>query len=194
MTKVLIADDHPLFRMGLAHALRARGFDVVAEAEHGAHALELVRTHPPDIVLLDVKMPVLDGIETCRRLTALPSAPRVVMLTTFEEPAIVHAARDAGAVAYLSKETEPARLADALARIVAQPDGNWMPHVEVPSLTARERQTLTLMAEGLTNKEIAARLGIGAETVKDYLGSLYRKLDVGDRVSAVREGERLGLL
>lgn len=194
MTKVLIADDHPLFRVGLAHALRARGFEVVAEAEHGAHALELVRTHPPDIVLLDVKMPVMDGIETCRRLRRLPDAPRVVMLTTFEEPAIVAAARDAGAIAYLSKETEPGRLADTLARIVAEPDGNWMPRVSLPELTARERQALALMAEGLTNKAIAARLGIGTETVKDYLGSLYRKLDVGDRVSAVREGERLGLI
>lgn len=194
MTKVLIADDHPLFRVGLAHALRARGFDVVAEAEHGAHALELVRTHPPDIALLDVKMPVLDGIETCRRLRALPDGPRVVMLTTFEEPAIVAAARDAGAVAYLSKETEPARLADALERIVAEPGGNWMPPVELPELTGRERQTLALAAEGLTNKQIASRLGIGSETVKDHLASLYRKLDVRDRMSAVREAERLGLV
>ena len=194
MTKVLIADDHPLFRVGLAHALRARGFDVVAEAEHGAHALELVRTHPPDIVLLDVKMPVLDGIETCRRLTAMVAPPRVVMLTTFEEPAIVQAARDAGAIAYLSKETDPSRLAETLERIVAEPRGNWMPRVVLPELTAREGQALALMAEGLTNKQIASRLGIGTETVKDYLGSLYRKLEVGDRVSAVREGERLGLI
>lgn len=194
MTKVLIADDHPLFRVGLAHALRARGFEVVAEAENGAHALELVRTHPPDIVLLDVKMPVMDGIETCRRLTSSPGAPRVVMLTTFEEPAIVMAARDAGAIAYLSKETAPARLAETLTRIVAEPGGNWMPRVEMPDLTTRERQALVLLAEGLTNKAIASRLGIGTETVKDYLGSLYRKLEVGDRVSAVREGERLGLV
>lgn len=194
MSKILIADDHPLFRVGLAHALRARGFEVVAEAENGAHALELVRTHPPDIVLLDVRMPVMDGIETCRRVAALPEAPRVVMLTTFEEPAIIHAAREAGAIAYLSKETAPGRLAETLARIVAEPAGNWMPRVMLPELTGRERQALSLLAEGLTNKAIAARLGIGTETVKDYLGSLYRKLEVNDRVSAVREGERLGLI
>lgn len=194
MTRILIADDHPLFRIGLAHALRARGFEVVAEAENGHHALDLARTHRPELVVLDVRMPVMDGIEACRALRAGPEAPSVVMLTTFDEPAIIAAARDAGAVAYLSKETEPARLAETLARIADDPEGNWMPHIAVPRLTGREREALTLLAEGLSNKEIAGRMGIGPETAKDYLASVYRKLEVRDRVSAVREAERLGFV
>ncbi|MDZ7800446.1 MAG: response regulator transcription factor [Trueperaceae bacterium] len=194
MTRILIADDHPLFRIGLAHALRARGFEVVGEAENGRHAVELCRTHRPELVVLDVRMPTMDGVEACRALRAFPDPPCVVMLTTFDEPAIKAAARDAGAVAYLSKETEPARLAETLQRIANDPTGNWMPDVSVPRLTVREREALTLLADGLSNKEIAGRMGIGPDTAKDYLASVYRKLEVRDRVSAVREAERLGFV
>ncbi len=193
-TRVLIADDHPLFRVGLAHALRARGFDVVAEAENGAHAVELARTRRPEVALLDVRMPGMDGIEACARLVALDPPVRVAMLTTYDEPAVVHAARRAGATAYLSKETDPSRLAELLGRIVAEPDRDWMPHVDLPRLTGREQQTLDGLAAGLTNKQVADRLGIGAETVKDHVASLYRKFDVGDRVSCVREAERYGFV
>ena len=193
-TRVLIADDHPLFRVGLAHALRARGFDVVAEAENGAHAVELARTRRPQVALLDVRMPGMDGIEACARLVALDPPVRVAMLTTYDEPAVVHAARTAGASAYLSKETEPSRLAELLARIVAEPGRDWMPHVDLPQLTGRERETLEGLAAGLTNKQIADRLGIGSETVKDHVASLYRKFDVGDRVRCVREAERYGFV
>ncbi len=194
MIRVLIADDHPLFRFGLAHALRARGFEVVAEAENGRHALDLARTHRPDLAVLDVRMPGLDGVETCRALRSMEPAPQVVMLTTFDEAALVAAARDAGASAYLSKETDPRRLAETLERIVREPDRDWMPHVDLPELTRRERDVLRLLATGLTNRAIADELGIGSETVKDHVASLYRKLDVGDRVTAVREAERFGLI
>lgn len=194
MIRVLIADDHPLFRFGLAHALRARGFEVVAEAENGRHALDLARTHRPDLAVLDVRMPGLDGVETCRVLRSMEPAPQVVMLTTFDEAALVAAARDAGASAYLSKETDPRRLAETLERIVREPDRDWMPHVDLPELTRRERDVLRLLANGLTNRAIADELGIGSETVKDHVASLYRKLDVGDRVTAVREAERFGLI
>jgi DNA-binding NarL/FixJ family response regulator len=194
MIRVLIADDHPLFRVGLAYALRARGFEVVAEAENGRHAVELARTHRPELAVLDVRMPELDGVEACRALCAMVPAPRVVMLTTFDEAALVAAARDAGATAYLSKETDPRRLAETLERIVREPDRDWMPHVDLPELTRRERDVLRLLAGGLTNRAIADELGIGAETVKDHVASLYRKLDVGDRVTAVREAERFGLI
>ena len=193
-TTILIADDHPLFRVGLAHALRARGFEVVAEAGNGRHAVELARTHRPELAVLDVRMPEMDGIEACRALRALDPAPCVVMLTTFDEPAVVAAARDAGAAAYLSKETDPRRLAEALGRIAADPQRTWMPTVDVPDLTGREREVLALLADGLTNREIAERLGIGAETVKDHVASLYRKFGVNERVSAVREAERLGFV
>lgn len=194
MIRVLIADDHPLFRVGLAYALRARGFDVVAEAENGRHAVELARTHRPELAVVDVRMPELDGIEACRALRSLEPPPLVVMLTTFDEAALVAAARDAGATAYLSKETDPRRLAETLERIVREPERDWMPTVELPSLTRRERDVLLLLARGLTNRAIAGELGIGPETVKDHVASLYRKLDVGDRVTAVREAERFGLI
>jgi DNA-binding NarL/FixJ family response regulator len=194
MIRVLIADDHPLFRVGLAHALRARGFEVVAEAENGRNAVDLARTHRPELAVLDVRMPELDGIEACRLLCAMDPPPQVVMLTTFDEAALVAAARDAGATAYLSKETDPRRLAETLERIVREPARDWMPHVDLPELTRRERDVLRLLAGGLTNRAIADALGIGAETVKDHVASLYRKLDVGDRVTAVREAERFGLI
>lgn len=194
MIRVLIADDHPLFRVGLAHALRARGFEIVAEAENGRHAVELARTHRPDLVVLDVRMPEMDGIEACEALCAMDDAPSVVMLTTFDEPALVSAAAAAGATAYLSKETDPRRLAESLERIAVEPGRDWMPRVALPELTRREREVLALLADGLTNREIAGRLGIGAETVKDHVASLYRKLDVRDRVSAVREADRFGFV
>ncbi|HRP47458.1 MAG TPA: response regulator transcription factor, partial [Trueperaceae bacterium] len=184
--RVLIADDHPLFRMGLALALRAEGHEVVAEAENGRQAVERARHAEVDVVLLDVRMPELDGISACRDITTGANPPTVVMLTTFDEPAVIQAARDAGASAYLSKETAPRELARMLRNILAAPERDWMPVVALPELTPREAQALAAMARGLSNKAIAAELGISPDTVKDYLENVYRKLDVRDRVSAVR--------
>jgi DNA-binding NarL/FixJ family response regulator len=192
--RVLIADDHPLFRMGLALALRAEGHEVVAEAENGRQAVERARHAEVDVVLLDVRMPELDGISACRAITTGENPPTVVMLTTFDEPAVIQAARDAGASAYLSKETAPRELARMLRNILAAPERDWMPEVALPELTPREAQALAGMARGLSNKAIAAELGISPDTVKDYLENVYRKLDVRDRVSAVRRAAELGLV
>ncbi len=192
--RVLIADDHPLFRIGLSLALKADGFEVVAEAENGRQAVERARQLDVDVVLLDVRMPELDGIAACRTIAATADAPVVVMLTTFEEPAVIEAARAAGARAYLSKETSPRELARMLHNILAAPERDWLPEVALPELTPRESQALTLMARGLSNKAIASELGISPDTVKDYLENVYRKLDVRDRVSAVRRAAELGLV
>jgi len=192
--RVLIADDHPLFRMGLALALKADGFEVVAEAENGRQAVERARHAGVDVVVLDVRMPELDGIDACRVITSAAAAPVVVMLTTFEEPAVVLAARAAGATAYLSKETSPRELARMLRQILADPERDWLPEVSLPELTPREAEALAALARGLSNKAIAAELGISPETVKDYLENVYRKLDVRDRVSAVRRAAELGLV
>ncbi len=192
--RVLIADDHPLFRMGLSLALKADGFEVVAEAENGRQAVERARQLDVDVVLLDVRMPELDGIAACRAIAATADAPVVVMLTTFEEPAVIEAARAAGARAYLSKETSPRELARMLHNILAAPERDWLPEVALPELTPRESQALALMARGLSNKAIASELGISPDTVKDYLENVYRKLDVRDRVSAVRRAAELGLV
>ena len=191
--RVLIADDHPLFRMGLRYALRVQGFIVVAEASDGREAVEAVKAHELEVALLDVKMPVLDGIQACEQITELKRRVLVVMLTTFEEPAIIKAAKEAGATAYLSKETDPAELAATLRKIVEKPRADWLPHAPVPSLTPREAQVLGLLAEGLSNKAMAKRLGISPETVKDYLNGVYRKLGVGDRLSAINRARELGL-
>lgn len=192
--KVLIADDHPLFRMGLALALKAEGYEVVAEAENGRQAVERSRSSGADVVLLDVRMPELDGIGACRAIRSAHGAPTVVMLTTFDEPAVIRAARDAGASAYLSKETSPGGLARMLRSILAEPDRDWLPEVALPDLTPRESQALRALARGLSNKAIAVELGISPDTVKDYLENVYRKLDVRDRVSAVRRAAELGLV
>lgn len=191
--RVLIADDHPLFRLGLKYALSVQGFEVAAEAADGHAALQACRRQPIDAVLLDVKMPTMDGIEACRAIRALEPAPIVIMLSTFDEPAIIKAAREAGATAYLSKETDPATLADLIRKICRNPQRGWLPHVEVPDLTPRESQVLALLAEGYSNREIAEKLEISPETVKDYLNGVYRKLNVRDRLSAVNEARHLGL-
>ncbi len=192
--RVLIADDHPLFRLGLSLALAGEGFEVAAEAENGRVAVDRCRQGGVDVVLLDVRMPEVDGIEACRAIAAMDAPPVIVMLTTFDEPAVVEAARKAGATAYLSKETSPQVLARMLRGILEDPDRDWMPSVALPALTPREGDVLRLMAQGLTTKAIARELGLSPETAKDYLLGVFRKLEVRDRVSALRRATELGLV
>lgn len=191
--RVLIADDHPLYRMGLAYALAAQGFEVVAEVADGAEALAVCGRGGVEVAVLDVRMPKLDGVAACAEIRALEPAPLVVLLTTFGEPAIIEAARRAGASAYLSKETSASDLARTLRLLADDPERRLLPEVELPPLTPRERDVLALLAEGLTHKQMAARLQLSPVTVKDYLQGLYRKLEVNDRVSALRVAAELGL-
>lgn len=192
--RVLIVDDHPLFRLGLAMALAGEGFVVVGEAEDGAQALAHPALSAVDAVLLDVKMPGSDGIEVCRGIRQLEPAPVVVMLTTYEEPGVIEAARKAGATAYLSKETAPKELARLLAAILREPGRDWMPRTSLPELTRREEEVLALLSRGMTNKAIARELSLSPDTVKDYLERVFAKLEVGDRLSAVRRATELGLV
>ncbi|MFN8510940.1 MAG: response regulator transcription factor [Deinococcaceae bacterium] len=192
--KVLIADDHPLFRMGLRYALTAKGFEVVAEATDGLEALSACEAASPDVVLLDIKMPNMDGIEACRQLTHKHPGLIIVLLTTFGEPAIIEAARKAGAKGFLSKETDPTILAESLERIMREPMRDWLPiSVAVPQFTARERDVLGLLLEGYTNKRIAQTLGLSPDTVKDYVSRVLTKLDVSDRLGALKKARELGL-
>ncbi|WP_293915007.1 response regulator transcription factor [Deinococcus sp.] len=192
--KLVIADDHPLFRIGLKYALRDQGFEVLAEASDGLEALEAVRRFQPDAALLDVKMPGLTGIEVCEKLRSTNPSVVSVLITTFAEPAIVQAARSAGARGYLSKETPPEELARQLREIVAHPEVDRLPQVEVPRLTPRERDVLPLLAQGYSNKEIARSLGVSPDTIKDHLARLYTKLDARDRTDAVGRARTLGLI
>lgn len=192
--RVLIADDHPLFRMGLAYTLLQEGFEIVAEVGSGELAIDRCRQGGVDIAVLDVRMPGVDGIAACAAIRAFDDPPIVAILTTFEEPAIIAAARDAGAHAYLSKETAASELARILRKLVDDPTRRYLPRVELPDLTPREAEVLVLLAEGMATKEIASHLGLSPETVKDYVQAVYRKLDVHDRVSAVRRAAELGLV
>lgn len=193
--RVLIADDHPLFRLGLKFALQAQGFEVVAEAETGSQAVEYCRRCPVEVALLDVRMPDGDGILACQQIVELGLPVVVVMMTTFQEPGLIEAARRAGAKGYLSKETDPAELARVIRQILANPDRDWLPAPkELPKLTPRELCVLQLMKEGLANKQIARRLGLSIETVKEYASAAYRKLDANDRVTALLKAQQLGIL
>ncbi|CAM4057264.1 response regulator transcription factor [Deinococcus frigens] len=192
--KLVIADDHPLFRMGLKYALMHQGFDVVAEAADGLSALDACRSLQPDAALLDIKMPGMTGIEVCERLRMTHPQVVSVLITTFAEPAIVQAARTAGARGYVSKETDPESLARQLRDIVAHPEIDRLPQVDVPRLTPRESEVLPLLAQGYSNKEIAKNLGVSPDTVKDHLARLYAKLDAGDRTQAVSRARSIGLL
>ncbi|WP_034385080.1 response regulator [Deinococcus sp. YIM 77859] len=192
--RLVIADDHPLFRMGLKYALLHQGFDVVAEAADGLQALEACRALQPDAALLDVKMPGLTGIEVCERLRLTHPQIVSVLITTFAEPAIIQAARGAGARGYVSKEMDPEQLAQHLRDIIAHPEVDRLPQVEVPRLTPRESEVLPLLAQGYSNKEIAKNLGVSPDTVKDHLARLYAKLDAGDRTEAVSRARSIGLL
>jgi len=196
---VLIADDHPLFRLGLGMALRSLGFGRVDEAVDGHHAVELCRGRAYRVVMLDLRMPRLNGIEAAQGILGLERSgggdpPVVIMLTTFDEPAIVRAAQQAGVGAFMSKETEPEALARAIDRLLTGERTLPTPRVTVPELSGREHDVLRHLASGASVKGVADVLGISPETVKDHVSNVYAKLGVRDRVSAVREARVLGLL
>ncbi|HZJ08824.1 MAG TPA: response regulator transcription factor, partial [Trueperaceae bacterium] len=194
MSRVLIVDDHPLFRMGLSMALAAEGFTVVSEAGDGNQAVRAAARDDIELVLLDIRMPGMDGIEACKAITDRDDPPIVVMLTTHDEPGVIAAARQAGATAFLSKETAPKELAKLLRRIVEDPERDWLPHVSLPSLTPREEQTLALLSMGHSNKAIAKEMGLSPDTVKDHLERVFAKLEVRDRLAAVKRAMELGLI
>jgi DNA-binding NarL/FixJ family response regulator len=192
---VLLVDDHPMVRAGLTGLLDATDdLRVVGEAADGDAALARARELGPDVVLMDISMPGMDGIESTRRLFEGGYAGAVVMLTSFSDQARVVDALAAGAVGYLLKDSEPG---DVLAAVRAAASGHTPldPRVAgalLPTrrsapgadLSAREREVLLLVAEGLANKQIAKRLGIAERTVKVHLGNVFRRIGVTDRTSA----------
>lgn len=207
MIRVLVADDEALVRSGLAVLLRHEpGFEVVGSAADGLSAVRLAREQRPDVVLMDIRMPAIDGIEATRRLVADPATAsvRVLILTTFDHDANVFAALRAGASGFLPKDTEPDRLLDAL-RVVAEGESLLAPRatrrlieefrrtVPLPSpdaaldetLTARELEVLRAIATGLSNAEIADRLTISYATAKTHVSRLLTKLDARDRAQLV---------
>jgi DNA-binding NarL/FixJ family response regulator len=211
--RVAIADDQALVRSGFRMILDARpDVVVVGEAEDGEQAVDLVRELHPDVLLLDVRMPNLDGIEATRRIVATGSVTRVLILTTFDLDEYVHDALRAGASGFLLKDVRPAELVDAvrlvavgnallaptaLARLLERfraPNPHERDDAALPDLTDREREILRLIAGGLSNAEIAARLVLGETTIKTHISNLLRKLGVRDRVQAVIAAYDSGLV
>jgi DNA-binding NarL/FixJ family response regulator len=202
--RVVIADDQALVRAGFRMILTAEGIDVVAEAVNGADAVDAVRRTRPDVVLMDIRMPTMDGIEAARRVLAEDTPPRVIMLTTFDLDTYVYEALGLGASGFLLKDVTPEYLVaavhivrdgDALLapgitrRLVerfATPEPRESPlHRDLASLTPREREVLTLVAHGLSNVEIAGRLFVSEATVKTHVARILAKLGLRDRVQAV---------
>ncbi|GAA3623715.1 response regulator [Streptomyces chitinivorans] len=200
---VLLVDDEELVRAGLRAVLDTQpDIEVVGEASDGATVVPLVRRLRPDVVALDVRMPLLDGIEATRAiLRSVADPPGILVITTFEEDAYVYEALRAGANGFLLKRARPAEIVHAV-RLVAEGDSLLFPAavrrlaagrgnesaqrvLERAALTGREREVLRLMAGGLSNAEIAGRLVLGGETVKSHVSSVLTKLGARDRTQAV---------
>lgn len=205
MITVALVDDDPMVRTGLNFILKGEdGIDVAWQAGDGAEALTKLRDRPVDVVLLDVRMPGLDGLATLEELRGWQTRPRVIVLTTFNTDDYVVRALKLGADAFLLKDADPARLVEAIQRVVAgenvlAPDvtrtlitvatdapaaGDPSARSLVAALTEREREVAVLMTQGLTNNQIGTRLHLSLASVKSHLTSLFVKLGVDNRVSA----------
>jgi DNA-binding NarL/FixJ family response regulator len=212
--RVLICDDQALVRAGFRAILGSRPeIEIVGEAENGAEAVALAERRQPDVILMDIRMPVLDGVEATRRLIEQGSSARILVLTTFDLDEYVHAAIRAGASGFLLKDVTPAKLVEAI-RIVAAGDALLAPSVTrrllkrfaatlpagdqsskvLGQLTPRETEVLRLLAAGLSNAEIASELVVSEATVKTHISSLLRKLGLRDRVQAVILAYETGLV
>ncbi|MGW2953205.1 response regulator [Streptomyces eurythermus] len=212
--RVLIADDQTLIRSGFRLILTARGIEVAGEAADGAEAVAAVRELRPDIVLMDIRMPVMDGLEATRRILAETPGCRVLMLTTFDLDRYVYTALSLGASGFLLKDVTPEHLAAAV-RLVGTGDALLAPQItrrlveryaadasrtatDVPAdlaaLTPREREVLTLMGRGLSNTEPATELTLSEATVKSHVARIFAKLGLRDRAQAVVVAYETGLV
>ncbi len=194
--RVMVVDDHAIVRQGIADVLASDDdIEIVAVANGGEDAISLAAQWNPDVVLMDLSMPGIDGVEATRRTIGISPATRVVMLTSFAEPEHVNAALDAGAVGYVLKDAD----ADEIVRAVKAASRGEAPfspraagallarraqHRSAEELTPREREVLDLVGQGLANKQIARRLAIKEKTVKAHLSNVFQRIGVSDRTSA----------
>ena len=213
--RAVIADDQALVRTGFGMILAADGIEVTAEAADGAEALAAVRRTRPDVVLMDIRMPQMDGIEATRRILADgPDGTKVIILTTYDLDHYVYAALTAGASGFLLKDVSPEHLVAAV-RLVQSGDALLAPaitrrlierfaqreedrpaglHRDLSGLTPRELEVLRLLATGLSNAELADRLLLSPTTIKTHIGRILSKLDLRDRVQAVVLAYETGLV
>jgi DNA-binding NarL/FixJ family response regulator len=212
--RVVVADDQALVRAGFRVLVdSAEDLSVVGEASTGAEAVDLVAALAPDVVLMDIRMPVMDGLEATRRITAAGGPTKVLILTTFELDEYVFGALKAGASGFLLKDTPPGELLHGIAvtaagdallspsvtrhlieEFVRRPDQSQAPPVELSELTDREREVLVLVARGWSNAEIAEHLFISAATAKTHVSRLLMKLDARDRAQLIVMAYECGLV
>jgi DNA-binding NarL/FixJ family response regulator len=212
--RVLIADDEAIVRDGLRAIVELEpDFEVVAEAADGAEAIELAGRHSPDVALVDIRMPNVDGLEATRRLARLPSPPRVLVLTTFDHNEYVYEAMKSGASGFLLKDVRRGQLTDAIRKVVdgdvlvapaitrrlieefcRRPSSDDARRKELADLTGREVEVLTLIGRGLSNREIAQTLVVAETTVKTHVAHVLAKLDLRDRAQAVVVAYETGLV
>jgi DNA-binding NarL/FixJ family response regulator len=200
---VVLVDDHAVVRTGLAQLLGgAPDIEVVGQAADGAEAIEVVRATRPDVVVMDLQMPGMDGVDATRVIVGEQLGSEVVVLTSYSDSSRIVAALDAGAVGYLLKDADPEDVLDGV-RAVSRGESPIHPRVarqllttrtEVPvsaaTLTSREAEVLELVRKGLANKQIARRLGISERTVKAHLTSVFQRIGVADRTQAAIWAER----
>ena len=211
MTRVLLADDHRMLRDSLRRSLEEHGFDVVGEAADGAEAVRLTEALAPDVVLMDVSMPLLDGVEATRQVSRMSPRPQVVMLTMHADGDVMARAIQAGAVGYLVKDCS---IEDVVAtvRLAASGESVLSPGLassmladvkktalgrgngEAAVISAREEEVIQLVADGMSLPEVAGALYISVKTVKNHLASIYAKLDARDRTQAVLRAVRMGII
>ena len=207
MIRVVVADDHAVVRRGLTGLIESTDdLEVVGVAKDGSEAVALVREHRPDVAVMDLQMPVLDGVEATRAIVGEATGTEVLVLTSFSDFARIDAAIEAGAVGYLLKDAEPEVLLDGI-RAVARGGSPLDPRAarrllsrrstaaaaeseDVAALSPREAEVLRLVVEGLLNKQIAQRLGITERTVKAHLTSAYQRIGVADRTQAALWAQR----
>lgn len=200
--RVLIVDDHPIVRVGIAAIIEAvPDMAVVAQAGSGEEAIELYAKHLPDVTLMDLRLPGMTGVETIRTLMARHSNARFVVLTTYEGDEDIHQALEAGARSYIIKGMPHDALVSAIRRVHA--GGRFLPppitrtlsaRMPESSLSSREREVLSLIVQGNSNKEIAAALGIAESTVKCHVGVILMRLNANDRTQAVVTALQRGLI
>jgi DNA-binding NarL/FixJ family response regulator len=200
--RVLVADDHPVVRTGLsAVIIEQSDLELVAEAENGERAVALFREHQPDVVLMDLRMPVMDGVEAIRTITGEFPTARILALTTYEGDADIRRALEAGARGYLLKDM---LLTEVISAVRAVRRGERVIPIAVATrlaefperseLSERELEVIQLVARGLSNKEVARAIGRTDETVKIHLKNIFAKLDVADRTEAVTVALTRGLI
>lgn len=209
--RLMLADDHRMLREGLGRSMREQGFDVVGEASDGAEAVAMAQRVRPDVILMDVTMPEMDGVEACRQVRLDLPGTQVVMLTMHADQEVLASAIRAGASGYLVKDCSTEEIASAV-RMAASGETALSPQLAASMLnevrkwdkaaaaeeervvTKREEEVLQLIADGCSTPEVAAKLYISQKTVKNHLASIYQKLDARDRTQAVLAAVRMGIV